>query len=64
MQRHAFLHAILSLLAVAHYFHQMLTDFYICQVNGVKLADILFYLHVRPSVCAHSYLDANISKTV
>jgi len=23
---------------------------YICQVNGVKLADILFYLHVHPSV--------------
>ena len=39
-------------------------DYYIRQVNGVKLADILFYLRFRPSVRAHSYLDANISKTV
>jgi len=34
------------------------------QVNGVKLEDILFYLRFRLSVCAHSYLDANISKMV
>jgi len=39
------------------------------QVNGVKLADILFSLLcvclcVRPSVCVDSYLDGNISKTV
>jgi len=33
-------------------------------VNGVKLADILFYLCFRPSVHAHWYLYANISKMV
>jgi len=44
-------------------------NFYIRQVNGVKLVDILFSLHVclcvsvRPSVHTQ-YLDANISKTV
>jgi len=37
---------------------------YIRQVNGVKLAVILFHLRFRPSVRAHSYLDANILKTV
>ena len=43
---------------------QFFAEFYVRQVNGVKLADILFYLRFRPSVCAHSYVDANISKTV
>jgi len=40
--------------------------YYIHQVNGLKLADILFYLCFRPSVrpSVHTYLDANISKTV
>ena len=42
----------------------VVVNFYIRQVNGVKLADILFYLRFRPSVRAHSYLDPNISKTV
>jgi len=39
---------------------------YIRQVNGVKLADILFsLLSMCVSVCEHPlYLDANISKTV
>jgi len=41
---------------------------YVRQVNEVKLADILFYLRfrpsIRPSICVHSYLDANISKAV
>jgi len=34
-----------------HYYY-----YYIRQVNGVKLADKLFYLHIRPSVrlCAPS----------
>jgi len=41
-------------------------NIYVRQVNGVKLADILFSLCVCVCVCAHSYmyLDANISKTV
>jgi len=39
-------------------------NFYVRQVNGVKLADILFSLCVCVSVCVHSYLDANILKTV
>jgi len=34
---------------------------YICQVNEVKLADILFYLRfrpsVRPSVSTHVYMQ-------
>jgi len=37
---------------------------YVRQVNGVKLVDILFSLCVCVCVCEHSYLDANISKTV
>ena len=40
---------------------------YIRQVNGVELADILFYLCFRPSIprsVRTQYLDANISKTV
>jgi len=38
---------------------------YFRQVNGVKQADILFSLmSVCVCVCAHSYLDANVPKTV
>jgi len=40
-------------------------NIYVRQVNGVKLANILFsLLSVCVSIHEHSYLDANTSKTV
>jgi len=45
----------------------IILDFYIRQVNGVKLADILFSL-LRVCVCVcpyvYTHIYANISKTV
>jgi len=34
-----------------HFEFHMQPNFYICQVNGVKLAEIMFYLYFRPSFC-------------